>query len=66
VRAVLDHPAPATAAQALGVHRNTLQYRVARIEALTGWQLDDPDLRLALAVAVRVVQNDQSEDAPVL
>jgi purine catabolism regulator len=66
VRAVLDHPAPAAAAQALGVHRNTLQYRVARIEALTGWQLDDPDLRLALAVAVRVVQNDQSEDAPVL
>ncbi|MGC8635119.1 MAG: helix-turn-helix domain-containing protein [Candidatus Limnocylindrales bacterium] len=64
LRAVLDHPASATAAQALGVHRNTLQYRVARIEALTGWQLDDPDLRLALAVAVRVVQNDQSREPP--
>ena len=59
LRAVLDHPAGSSAAQALRVHRNTLQYRVDRLEALTGWHLDDPDLRLALAVAVRLVQNDQ-------
>ena len=59
LRAVLEHPAAAAAAEALGVHRNTLQYRVAQIEALTGWRLDDPELRLALAVAVRLVQNDQ-------
>lgn len=61
LRAVLDHPAGSSAAQALRVHRNTLQYRVDRLEALTGWHLDDPDLRLALAVAVRIVQNDQSD-----
>ncbi len=60
LRAILEHPGAASAAEALGVHRNTLQYRVARIESLTGWRLDDPELRLALAVAVRLVQNDQN------
>jgi DNA-binding PucR family transcriptional regulator len=44
-------------AAALGVHRNTVAYRIRRIEAVSGWDLRDPELRLALAVAVRIVQN---------
>jgi hypothetical protein len=54
LRAVLDHPGAGEAAAALGIHRNTLAYRVRRIEALGGWSLSDPDLRLALAVALRI------------
>jgi purine catabolism regulator len=56
LRAVLDHPGMAEAAQVLGVHRNTVAYRVRRIEALTGWRLSDPELRLPLALALRLVQ----------
>jgi DNA-binding PucR family transcriptional regulator len=56
---VLDHAGLAEAASALGVHRNTVAYRVRRIEALTGWRLGDPELRLPLAVALRLVQTDQ-------
>lgn len=59
LRAVLDQPGLAEAAAALGVHRNTVAYRVRRIEQLTGWRLSDPDLRLPLALAVRLVQNEQ-------
>lgn len=59
LRAVLERPAAAAAADALGVHRNTLLYRVSRIEDRTGWRLDDPELRLALSVAVRLVQKDE-------
>lgn len=55
LRAILDHGEIAAAAAALGVHRNTVAYRIARIQDLTGWDLMDPDLRLALAVALRVV-----------
>ena len=59
LRAVLEQPGFAEAAAALGVHRNTLAYRIRRIEQLTGWRLADPDLRLPLAIAVRLVQSDQ-------
>ena len=59
LRAVLDHAGLAEAAAALGVHRNTVAYRVRRIETLTGWRLGDPELRLPLAVALRLVQTDQ-------
>lgn len=58
LRAVLDHPGAAEAAAALGVHRNTVAYRVRRIEQLTAWRLGDPDLRLALRVALELVQSD--------
>lgn len=56
LRAILDHGEVSAAAAALGVHRNTVAYRIARIQDLTGWDLVDPDLRLALSVALRVVQ----------
>jgi hypothetical protein len=59
LRAVLEQPGLAEAAAALGVHRNTVAYRVRRIEALTGWRLSDPGLRLPLALALRLVQTDQ-------
>lgn len=59
LRAILDHPGPGDAAAALGVHRNTVAYRVRRMEAATGWSLSDPDLRMALAIALRIMQSAQ-------
>jgi hypothetical protein len=59
LRAVLDHGGPGEAALALGVHRNTVGYRLDRIREQTGWDLSDPDLRLALGVAVRIMQSAQ-------
>lgn len=59
LRAVLEAPGMAEAADALGIHRNTLAYRLRRIEALTGWRPTDPELRLPLAMAVRLVQSAQ-------
>lgn len=61
LRAVLERPGLTQAAAALGIHRNTLAYRVARIEALGGWRLDDPELRFVLALAARLVQSAQEE-----
>jgi hypothetical protein len=58
LRAVFDQPGLGEAAAALGIHRNTLAYRLRRIEALTGWRMADPELRLPLALAVRLVQSD--------
>lgn len=59
LRAVLAHGGVGEAAAALGVHRNTVAYRLRRIEAATGWRLAEPELRLPLAVAVGLVQEDQ-------
>lgn len=56
LRALLDHGGVNEAAAALGVHRNTVAYRVRRIEHLTGWRLADPELRLPLAVALRILE----------
>ena len=63
LRAVLDHHGLAEAAAALGIHRNTLAYRLQRIEQATGWQLADARLRFSLALAVRLVQNAQDGEA---
>jgi DNA-binding PucR family transcriptional regulator len=60
LRALLDHGGAGEASAALGIHRNTLAYRVRNLEGLTGWDLGDPDLRLALSVAVRIVQSAQT------
>jgi purine catabolism regulator len=59
LRAVLERGGVNEAAEALGVHRNTIAYRLRRIEAVTGWRLTDPELRLPLSLAVRIVQEDQ-------
>lgn len=44
----------AKAATDLDVHRNTLVYRLERIAELTGLNLDDPDNRLILNLALKV------------
>jgi hypothetical protein len=54
--AVLGSASLADAAAQLGVHRNTIAYRVERLQALGGWDLADPDLRFALGLAARLLQ----------
>ena len=63
LRSVLDRGGAGEAATMLGVHRNTIAYRLRRIEAVTGWDLADPELRLALSIALRLVQDHQVIDA---
>lgn len=60
LREVLGAGSLAEAATRLGVHRNTVAYRIGRLERLAGWDLSDPDLRLAVALAIRIVQSAQS------
>ncbi|MCR8897819.1 helix-turn-helix domain-containing protein [Gordonia sp. GONU] len=43
-----------SAAGDLHVHPNTLRYRIRRIEALTGMDLEDPATRLVVALSLRV------------
>lgn len=43
-------------ARALKVHWNTLRHRIGRLEALWGRSLEDPELRLQLALAVAAEQ----------
>ena len=51
----LRHGGNATrTADALYLHRNSLRYRLARIQALTGLDPDDPDARLALQIAITI------------
>jgi purine catabolism regulator len=38
----------------LNLHRNSLLYRLRRIREITGLDLDDPETRLALHLALRV------------
>ncbi len=41
------------AARNLGIHINSMGYRIERIESLTGLGLDDPETRVAIAIALR-------------
>jgi DNA-binding PucR family transcriptional regulator len=43
----------AAMARALGLHPQTVRYRLARLRELLGDQLDDPDARLELELALR-------------
>ena len=43
-------------AEALFIHRNTLLYRLDRIQELTGHDLDQADMRLALHLALKLWQ----------
>jgi purine catabolism regulator len=63
LRAVLDTPGAAEASSSLGVHRNTTAYRVKRIEELTGWDLREADLRLALSLALRILDAEGGPEA---
>jgi len=60
LRAVLESPGLNEAATRLGVHRNTVAHRIARLEQLADWDLSDPDLRFALGLALRIVHDAQS------
>jgi hypothetical protein len=57
LRAYLELGGVGEAAAALAIHRNTAAYRLRRIEELTGWALADPDMRLAIGIALRVVHD---------
>ena len=59
LRAVLGSASLGEAATRLGVHRNTIAYRVTRLEQLADWDLGDPDLRFSLALAARLVHDAQ-------
>ena len=55
LRSWLDcHGDVATAAQRLGIHTNTLRYRLKRISATTGIDFSDPDQRLLAEVQLRL------------
>lgn len=41
-------------ARAMHFHRNSLLYRLGRIEELLGRSLDDPELRLSLQMALKI------------
>lgn len=41
------------AARQLGIHINSMSYRVERIQSLTGISLDDPETRVAISIALR-------------
>jgi DNA-binding PucR family transcriptional regulator len=53
----------AAAAQALVVHRNTVTYRLGRVEQLTGRRLTDSSTRLELQMALMI--HDIAEVGPV-
>jgi purine catabolism regulator len=54
LRAYLETGEQQQAAQRLRVHPNTLRYRLDRIREISGVNLEDPETRLNLAVALRV------------
>ncbi len=54
MRAYLETGEQQQAAQRLRVHPNTLRYRLDRIREITGLDLEDPETRLNLSVALRV------------
>jgi sugar diacid utilization regulator/putative methionine-R-sulfoxide reductase with GAF domain len=41
------------AARDLGIHVNSMSYRLERIESITGLKLDEPETRVAIAIALR-------------
>jgi DNA-binding PucR family transcriptional regulator len=50
----LDHQGNVAAiAEALGVHPQTVRYRLGRLRALFGTALDDPNVRFELSLALR-------------
>jgi DNA-binding PucR family transcriptional regulator len=53
-------------ARALDLHPQTVRYRLARLRELLGQQLDDPDARLELELALRAQSplRDRREPLP--
>lgn len=53
LKAVLRYPTLSDTARALNVHRNTLVYRLQRIQEITGLELEDGETRLMLYLALK-------------
>jgi DNA-binding PucR family transcriptional regulator len=51
------HGSHKRSARTLHLHANTVAYRAARIEAITGLNLADSDDRLVAQVAVKIVES---------
>jgi DNA-binding PucR family transcriptional regulator len=49
-----------TAATQLGIHRNTLEYRMARIQEVAATDLDNPDNRLAMELGIQLLKMQDS------
>jgi hypothetical protein len=54
------HGSHKQSARTLHLHTNTVAYRVARIEAITGLDISDPDDRLVAHVAVKIIESQGS------
>ena len=50
------------AADRLFLHRNSLRYRLERVEELTGLDLEDDRVRLALQLGLLEIQEERSTD----
>ncbi|MFV0457589.1 MAG: PucR family transcriptional regulator [Actinomycetales bacterium] len=59
-----NESSPTATADVLGVHRNTIIKRLARIREVLAVDLDDPDQRLAVQLACRVANLKQQQDEP--
>lgn len=63
LRAFLDHGgATKAAASALSVHPHTVQYRLGRLEALSGLSLSAPHERLTLELCLRILDSAALSD----
>jgi purine catabolism regulator len=63
LRAYLDHAgATKAAARALSVHRHTVQYRLGRLEALSGLRPSAPQERLTLELCLRILDSAALSD----
>ncbi|HZS19996.1 MAG TPA: helix-turn-helix domain-containing protein, partial [Pseudonocardiaceae bacterium] len=51
------HGSHKQSARMLHLHTNTVAYRIARIETITGLDLSDPDNRLIAHVAVKIIES---------
>ncbi|MFI9627843.1 PucR family transcriptional regulator [Streptomyces sp. NPDC052042] len=61
----LDHNnSPACAAEALHLHRNAVGARIRKVVRLTGAELGDPDVRLALQLACRASLSAPHDEPP--
>ena len=60
LRALLSHAFnQLETAEALGIHRTTLAYRLRRVQELTGLQLDDPRQAFHTAVSLKLMRDDE-------
>jgi DNA-binding PucR family transcriptional regulator len=64
--AVLNQRNMTSAAASLGIHVNTLRYRVRRLTEVSGLDLDDADARLVAALELRLLELSAEREAPAV